>query len=74
MFELLQAIPDVEVLLKLEPEELGAKLLFLLRKRTFPQGMSFHNLESELWPDYFYAGQVKTYPAERRADVTIALS
>jgi len=31
MQELTQAIPDVDVLLALEPEELGAKLLFLLR-------------------------------------------
>lgn len=34
MQELAQAIPDVEALLALEPEELGAKLLFLARQRT----------------------------------------
>jgi len=28
VYELLHAIPDVDVLLRLEPEELGAKLLF----------------------------------------------
>ena len=33
MRELVEAIPDVDVLLALEPEELGAKILFLLRKR-----------------------------------------
>jgi hypothetical protein len=32
MRELLDAIPDVDVLLALEPEELGTKLLFLARK------------------------------------------
>jgi hypothetical protein len=34
MIELPTAIPDFEVLLALEPEELGAKMLFLLRTRT----------------------------------------
>ena len=29
---LARAIPDVEVLLALEPEELGAKLLFLIKR------------------------------------------
>ena len=33
MFELAKIVPDAKVLLALEPEELGAKLLFLLRKR-----------------------------------------
>lgn len=32
MSAIVQAIPDVQVLLSLEPEELGAKLLFLIRK------------------------------------------
>ena len=31
MQELLEAIPDADALLALEPEELGAKLLFVLR-------------------------------------------
>lgn len=34
MIELPTAIPDVNDLLSLEPEELGAKLLFLMRKRV----------------------------------------
>jgi hypothetical protein len=33
MQELVREIPDVDTLLALEPEELGAKLLFLIRKR-----------------------------------------
>jgi hypothetical protein len=36
MVELTQIIPDVNVLLTLEPEELGAKLLFVLLKRSLP--------------------------------------
>lgn len=34
------AIPDPDVLLALEPEELGAKLIFVLRKQG--NGNSFH--------------------------------
>jgi hypothetical protein len=54
MIELPRAIPDVEVLLALEPEELGAKLLFLARKRTealTEHGAMFHpeNMIHELW-------------------------
>ena len=30
--DLVTAIPDVELLLQLEPEELGARLLFLMRR------------------------------------------
>ena len=40
MIELTRAIPDADVLLALEPEELAAKLLFLLRKRSFPDRKS----------------------------------
>ena len=34
MYELPHAIPDPQVLLNLQPEELGGKILFLLRKRS----------------------------------------
>ncbi len=34
MIELPTAIPDPDVLLALEPEELAAKILFLIRGRT----------------------------------------
>lgn len=33
MRELIEAIPDPNALLELEPEELGAKMLFLIRAR-----------------------------------------
>lgn len=39
MYELVQMIPNVEALLALEPEALGGKLLFPLRKRTFQGNM-----------------------------------
>jgi uncharacterized protein (TIGR02391 family) len=49
MRDLATAIPDVEVLLGLEPEELGAKLLFLVKAR-YGAGM-FHppQMQDELW-------------------------
>jgi hypothetical protein len=36
MIQLVQAIPDVEMLLSLTPEELGAKMLFIVRQRGEP--------------------------------------
>jgi hypothetical protein len=75
MFELTQAIPDVEVFLKLEPEELGARLLFLLRKRKF-QNDIFHpgNLETEIWPSPTLPRQQTPWPRGREPEVILALS
>ena len=52
MLQLRQTIPDPDVLLALEPEELAAKLLFLIRNRSNLDGR-YHagNLENELWHD-----------------------
>ena len=68
MIELPTAIPDVDVLLELEPEELAAKVIFLLRARhegTF----HFGNLRMEL-------GMLghKGYPQERLKEVDLALA
>lgn len=72
MRALFDAIPDVEVLLGLEPEELGAKLLFLVREHFGP-GM-FHpgNLENELW-----AGVIPsqaTYSRQHQRAISLALA
>src|SRR3954463_9655586 len=51
MRELTQAIPDADVVLALEPEELGAKLLLLVRQRIARERRDeFHprNLENEV--------------------------
>lgn len=74
MRELAQSIPDVEALLALEPEELGAKLLFCVRRRRFPQD-TFHpsNLNGELWEHSFVPGYQTSYPANKRAAVDLAL-
>jgi hypothetical protein len=74
MQELLTAIPDVQMLLALTPEELAAKILFLLRKRreeTFHQG----NLHIELWNQYsrYNSDQPPQYPREKEHDITIAI-
>ena len=48
MRELVTQIPDVEAFLALAPEELAAKMLFLLRQRK--QDMIHgSSLENELW-------------------------
>jgi uncharacterized protein (TIGR02391 family) len=42
MYELPSIIPDVNDVLALEPEELGAKLLFLMRRRVHNHASPFH--------------------------------
>jgi uncharacterized protein (TIGR02391 family) len=69
MNDLLREIPDVAVLLALEPEELAAKMLFFLRKRNEPMYI-LNNLEGELWE----RGNQSPYPAEKRSAVGLALS
>lgn len=75
MFELTQSIPDADVLLALEPEELGGKLLFLLRKRAFQRNMfSPSNLNQEVWPQNLIRGQETPYPSSRREAIDLALA
>jgi hypothetical protein len=55
MNELPLAIPDAQVLLSLEPEELAGKVLFVLRRRIENSRQPEHffilaNLLNELWP------------------------
>jgi uncharacterized protein (TIGR02391 family) len=75
MYELTQAIPHVDVLLALEPEELGAKLLFLLRKRSFQRNMFLPaNLNAELWPSVLLPGQQTPYSSTLRDAIDVALA
>lgn len=69
MRELVQAIPDVDVLLGLEPEELGAKMLFLLRKRHNQAKFHPTNLKLELQQ----APRPNSY-AQRWDEVSLALA
>jgi uncharacterized protein (TIGR02391 family) len=75
MHELAQLFTDPEVLLRLEPEELGAKLLFLLRKRSFQRNMFMPSqVSAELWPQSYIPGQQTAYPREKRDAMEIALT
>jgi uncharacterized protein (TIGR02391 family) len=79
MYELPTAIPDVNVLLALEPEELAAKMLFLLKKRQQqPNAMTGNNgmfmlgsLEGELW-QHSHINQPR-YPREKQSQISLAL-
>ena len=74
MYELAQAVTDVEVLLALEPEELGAKLLFLLRKRFSGEMFLPSNLNNELWSQATLPNQQPCYPRDRETAISLALS
>ncbi|MGA2411321.1 MAG: TIGR02391 family protein [Candidatus Binataceae bacterium] len=71
MIQLVHAIPDVEMLLSLTPEELGAKMIFILRQRGEPM---FHpnGLLRELDGDPT-RGQ-PGYPQQRRTEIELALT
>jgi uncharacterized protein (TIGR02391 family) len=74
MNELARAIPDPRVLVGLEPEELGAKLLFLLRKRNFQRDMFLpRSLDAELWQRNGIPGHDSLYPHNLRTSVEAAL-
>jgi hypothetical protein len=65
MRELVAQIPDVDAFLALAPEELAAKILFLLRQRRQEMFIA-GSLETELWggfggapgPSYRHTGKV----------------
>ncbi|MFL9864029.1 TIGR02391 family protein [Paraburkholderia fungorum] len=69
MRELLTEISDADVLLALEPEELAAKVLFLLRRRQEHQ-FHFGNLRMELE----IAARESTYPRHRLGEVDLAVA
>jgi uncharacterized protein (TIGR02391 family) len=71
MWELVREIPDVSLFLELEPEELGAKLLFLARKRG--EFMStLNNTSLEMWPGSAFTNQPQ-FPQNKRTEVELAL-
>jgi uncharacterized protein (TIGR02391 family) len=75
MYELPQVIPDPNILIALEPEVLGAKLLFLVRKRIIPRNMFIPDqLNAELWPSTTIPGQQTRYPRDRRDAIDVALT
>jgi uncharacterized protein (TIGR02391 family) len=72
MIELPTAIPDPDVLLALEPEELAAKMLFLIRRRSDAAMFNTGNLRIELWSQSF-SGRPQ-YPWERKKEIDLALA
>ena len=77
MQELTWTVPDAQILLAMEPEELGAKILFLLRKRAgnIPQqSFLFSNLIAELWTRNPLPGQQPPYSGAQRSEINLALA
>jgi uncharacterized protein (TIGR02391 family) len=75
MYELPEVIPDVEVLLALQPEELAAKLVFLFQRhleRDPNWKPRFANIEPE--PFRSRDDSVAPYPDTRREQVSVALA
>jgi hypothetical protein len=79
MYELPQIIPDVQVLLALEPEALGGKLRFLLRRRASLGTLQRNtflptSLIAELWPQALLPNQQPPYPRSRQDEIELALA
>ena len=75
MLELTQMIPDADALLTMEPEVLGAKMLFLLRKRLNRE-QKFHagNLSNELWHNSLLLGVQSPYAQAQREHIDLAIA
>lgn len=75
MQALVQAIPDVEGLLALEPEELGGKLLFLLRKQLEQEPSKLLHLQQVNSSQLFQNDHNPTivYPRMKQPEVELAL-
>jgi uncharacterized protein (TIGR02391 family) len=73
MKELTQAVPDVNVVLSLEPEELGSKLLFLLRKRR-EHTFRLATIVSEFWEGSHLPNGQPLYSREQRVAITVAMT
>ena len=75
MRELPKAIPDVETLLSLQPEELGAKLIFLMRQRLTAQPrVLFHLLNAQLEMFGDRGDGLPKYPTDRNQEIQLAMA
>jgi uncharacterized protein (TIGR02391 family) len=79
MNELPQAIPDAQILLSLQPEEVAGKILFILRRRnerqaSGPQAFILANLLGELWPRNYLPNYQPPYPLEMRQEIDLAIA
>jgi hypothetical protein len=71
MLQLVTAIPDVDALLALEPEELGARMLFLIRSRPDAAPFNLSTLRGELWTQNL---DRQLYPRHRKAEIDLAIA
>ncbi|WP_213780745.1 TIGR02391 family protein [Caballeronia sp. dw_276] len=67
-------IPDVEVLLALEPEELDGKMLLLLRARDEHWTFNVGALRRELWDQHAALVGRPQYPQNRRQEVDLPIA
>jgi len=77
MHELPGAVPDPQVLLSLRAEELGGKMIFLMRKRSENRannGFIFSNLINELWPQNYLPNYSPPYPEQLRSQINLAIA
>jgi uncharacterized protein (TIGR02391 family) len=75
MRELPKAIPDVDALLNLQPEELGAKLIFLMRQRLTARPRElFHLLNAQLEMFGERGDGLPKYPTDRNQEIQLAMS
>jgi uncharacterized protein (TIGR02391 family) len=74
MSAVVQAIPDVNVFLSLEPEELGAKLLFLAKTHQRFDGDMFSPrvFENDIWEAE--TRRQPTYPRDRQKAIALAFA
>ena len=72
MLQLATAIPDADMLLALEPEELAARMLFLIRKRDDAGKFNLGTVRSELWN--LNSGVAIPYPQSRKKEIDLAIA
>ena len=74
MRELIASIPDYEVLVALQPEELGSKLLFILKANQQREKQLLHM--QQVVSDHLFQSNhgEPVYPRAKREEILIALS
>jgi uncharacterized protein (TIGR02391 family) len=75
MHELVQEFPDADMLLALEPHELGIRILRLIKKRfeTERNSISIHNAVGEATSAGDYTRGVQGYPSDKRHLIALAV-
>ena len=77
MFQLANEV-SAETLLDLQPEELAAQILFILRRRNEsrrqPESFSLPNILGKLWPTNYVGGNEPPYPPEHKEEINLAIA